>query len=303
MFAFRNSSSKRLIQSNPCGRSLRPALVAWVLVALSPQVLAQADEQCVLSAPPEKALAAMMQAASDVSFEGTVLYERAGSRQFMTVASTAEASRGELRRMNAEANPRPEFWPIPSGSSKRICNVVEVYVSSLESGRIIAGRSTQRLTLRPRDTLRLTHLVDVDEATGLPLAMVTLDLDGQMLERYEYAAIEYGSDIPDTSVGNVVEAEYNRGRNIVPGYFLVSENPDRGIFVVSDGLATASVFVEPLPAGAPVGEGAIIEGATLTYTRGVRSASGGLLISVLGEVPFVTARLLADAVRPPLEDS
>ena len=73
--------------------------------------------------------------------------------------------------------------------------------------------------------------------------------------------------------------------------------------MVSDGLATASVFVEPLPAGAPVGEGAIIEGATLTYTRGVRSASGGLLISVLGEVPFVTARLLADAVRPPLEDS
>ena len=66
---------------------------------------------------------------------------------------------------------------------------------------------------------------------------------------------------------------------------------------------TASVFVEPLPAGAPVGEGAIIEGATLTYTRGVRSGSGGLLISVLGEVPFVTARLLADAVRPPLEDS
>jgi negative regulator of sigma E activity len=41
----------------------------------------------------------------------------------------------------------------------------------------------------------------------------------------------------------------------------------------------------------------------LTYTRGVRSGSGGLLISVLGEVPFVTARLLADAVRPPLEDS
>ena len=181
--------------------------------------------------------------------------------------------------------------------------MLEVYVPRLESGRIIAGRSTQRLTLRPRDTLRLTHLVDMDQSTGLPLAMITLDLDGQMLERYEYAAIEYESVIPGTSVGNVVDAEYKRGRNIVPGYFLISENPDRGLFVVSDGLATASVFVEPLPAGAPVGEGAIIEGATLTYTRGVRSGSGGLLISVLGEVPFVTARLLADAVRPPLEDS
>ena len=71
--------------------------------------------------------------------------------------------------------------------------------------------------------------------------------------------------------------------------------------MVSDGLATASIFVEPLPAGAPAGEGAIIEGSTLTYTRGVPTASGGLLISVLGEVPMVTARLLADAVRPPRE--
>jgi negative regulator of sigma E activity len=36
----------------------------------------------------------------------------------------------------------------------------------------------------------------------------------------------------------------------------------------------------------------------LTYTRGVRTAAGGILISVLGEIPLVTARLLADAVRP-----
>ena len=87
--------------------------------------------------------------------------------------------------------------------------------------------------------------------------------------------------------------------NVVPGFFLILEEPDGGVFVVSDGLATASVFVEPLPLGAPGGEGAVIQGATLTYTRGVPGTGGGLLISVLGEVPLVTARLLADAVRAP----
>ena len=79
----------------------------------------------------------------------------------------------------------------------------------------------------------------------------------------------------------------------------MSEDLVNGVFVVSDGLATASIFVEPLPAGAPPGEGAVIEGATLTYTRGVTGAEGRLLISVLGEIPVVTARMLADAVRPP----
>jgi len=72
--------------------------------------------------------------------------------------------------------------------------------------------------------------------------------------------------------------------------------------VVSDGLAMASVFVEPLPLSAPFGEGLVTHGATLTYTRGVRTAAGGMLISVLGEIPLVTARLLADAVRPSGDD-
>ena len=123
-----------------------------------------------------------------------------------------------------------------------------------------------------------------------------------MLERYEYASIDYqaGSE-RDPLAGK--QREYERGRSVVPGYFVMSEDADRGVFVVSDGLATASIFVEPLPPGAPVGEGAVVEGATLTYTRGVRSAAGGLLISVLGEVPVATARLLADAVRPPREQS
>ena len=64
----------------------------------------------------------------------------------------------------------------------------------------------------------------------------------------------------------MLEADYSRGRTCA-GYFLVTEDPGKGIFVVSDGLATASVFVEPLPAGAPAGEGAVIEGHLDLYAR------------------------------------
>ena len=194
-------------------------------------------------------------------------------------------------------------------SPRRICDVIQVYIPTLDSGPVVAGRQTRRLTLRPRDTLRLAHRIDVDAETGMALAMATAGPEGQMLERYEYATIDYAETAPDSGLLSSPPAAYLPGSSVVPGYFLVSQDADNAIFVVSDGLATASIFIEPLPAGAPLGEGAIIEGATLTYTRGTaaaqtagsdsRSADRGLLISVLGEVPLVTARLLADAVRPP----
>ena len=308
MFAFRNRSSTLALRSKGCCLSAAAALGALCLLVPTP-IVAEVNagsipgRACNLETPSEQALLKMLQASSHQQYEGTVLYERAGSRQFVIVSSPVDdASQGVLRRMNTQVDPAPESWPAPFDSPQRACDVAAAYLSALESGRTVAGRSTQRLTLRPRDTLRLTHLIDIDSETGLALAMATLGSEGKVLERYEYASIDYqaGSE-RDPLAGR--QREYERGRSVVPGYFVLSEDADRGVFVVSDGLATASIFVEPLPPGAPVGEGAVIEGATLTYTRGVRSAAGGLLISVLGEVPVATARLLADAVRPPREQS
>ena len=308
MFAFRNRISTPALQNK--GRCLSSVatlfalcLLMPTLVVAQPDVASPSDPVCSLDTPPEQALFKMLQASAHQRYEGTVLYERAGSRQFVTVSSHIDsAGQGVLRRMNAQADPLPESWPVPFDSPQRACDVAKVYLPTLDSGRTIAGRATQRLTLRPRDTLRLTHYIDIDDVTGFALAMATMGSEGNMLERYEYASIDYQSaserDLLDTG-----QTEYERGRRVVPGYFVLSEDADRGVFVGGDGLAAASIFVGPLPPGAPAGEGAVIEGATLTYTRGVRSAAGGLLISVLGEVPMVTARLLADAVRPPREQS
>ena len=291
-------------------RTIMLALLGALLVSAG--VSAQSPSRaCDLDSPAKQLLNKMLQAPFSLAFEGTVLYERAQGRQFLTVTWPHAAGTGVLRRMNAEADPVAEPWPAPIDSPRRICDVIQVYVPDLESGPVIAGRQTQRLTLRPRDTLRLAHRIDVDAETGMALAMATAGPEGQMLERYEYAAIDYVVTAPDKALVNAPPAAYLPGRSVVPGYFLVSQDPDSAVFVVSDGLATASIFVEPLPLGAPLGEGAIIEGATLTYTRGTASGlpggadarSGGkrgLLISVLGEVPLVTARLLADAVRPPV---
>ena len=262
-------------------------------------ILASAETpRCELVSPAEQALGRVLASPSDFSFEGTLLLERAEGREFLSVKWPEPNGGGSLRRMNTVADPVVKPWPAPARSPQRICDVLRLYSPSLDTGRIIAGRETDRLTLRPRDSLRLPHRINIDRDTGMALAMATAGPDGQMLERYEYAEIRYGARLA-ADIEPPETARHDRERVVVPGFFLILEEPDGGVFVVSDGLATASVFVEPLPLGAPGGEGAVIKGATLTYTRGVPGTGGGLLISVLGEVPLVTARLLADAVRPP----
>jgi sigma-E factor negative regulatory protein RseB len=65
----------------------------------------------------------------------------------------------------------------------------------------------------------------------------------------------------------------------------------------TDGLATFSVFLEPLKVAIKPGEGVEREGSTVAYTRGVALQQRPVLITVVGEIPTNTARMVADAVR------
>jgi hypothetical protein len=273
-------------------------------ILMPPWTTAQtALDPCGSTDEPHRLLARMLDAHSGVSYSASVLFERAGQRQFLTIKWPAGSDTGVLKRMNGAVDPRAEDWPAPVDSAGRLCALIQAYIISVEPGRVIAGRSTQRLSLKPRDTLRLGHVAEVDDLTGLTLAMLTIGSDGRALERYEFAtiAVEFNetarSAVPQ-SVKSIQSLRLDAQKVVLPGYFLVSEDASQGSFVVTDGLATASVFIEPLSGAVPVGEGVVTNGATLTYTRGVQTSSGAILISVLGEVPLVTARLLADAVRP-----
>ena len=277
-------------------------IIAQWYSALSWSQPSQID--CAVSNEAEGTMVGLLGAHRHISFRGTLLYERAGSRQFIDVDWSAGAGEARLRRLNRVADPASETWSPPVLSVARFCDLLGFYVPRVEQGRVIAGRSTRRLTLQPRDTLRLGYIVDVDGETGLPLGMMTADPEGKILERYEFASIDLSGENdafinPELAIGDESAESDLRGRSVLPGYYVVKGHATPAAFVVTDGLATASVFLEPLPSGAAPGEAGVIEGATLAYTRGVSVAGQkGVLISVLGEVPMVTARLLADAIRP-----
>ena len=65
----------------------------------------------------------------------------------------------------------------------------------------------------------------------------------------------------------------------------------------TDGLASFSVFFESLPGAIKPGEGVEREGSTVAYTRGVILDQRPVLVTVLGEIPTNTARMVADSVR------
>jgi sigma-E factor negative regulatory protein RseB len=65
----------------------------------------------------------------------------------------------------------------------------------------------------------------------------------------------------------------------------------------TDGLASFSVFLEPLSAAIKPGEGVQRAGSTVAYTRGRVLQQRPMLVTVLGEIPTNTARMVADSVR------
>ena len=112
---------------------------------------------CELTTEPEQALAKLLDAHRAVSYEGTVLFERADNRQFLEVAWPSrdvpnEHRQGTLRRLNAKVNPQAEFWPSAFVPEGRVCDLGKFYSVSLDSSRVIAGRLTKKFVLRPRDT-------------------------------------------------------------------------------------------------------------------------------------------------------
>ena len=59
----------------------------------------------------------------------------------------------------------------------------------------------------------------------------------------------------------------------------------------------AFVFLEELAREIRPGEGVVRSGGTTSYTRGMSFAGQPVLVTVIGEVPVNTARMVADSIN------
>ncbi len=180
----------------------------------------------------------------------------------------------------------------------------------------IAGRNARRVSIKPEDDFRYGYDFWLEEQTGLLLKWILFDTREKPMATLVFTDFAQGSSIdfdeiePSSSAEDFVEMKtYSLENTVVrqttprwqptelpPGFALASHNRKSGSvgvyehMVYSDGLASVSVYVERPAIGAVVKPGISHLGTNIAYTR----KQGQLQITVIGEVPVVTARTIAD---------
>ncbi|RMD71248.1 MAG: hypothetical protein D6819_02190 [Gammaproteobacteria bacterium] len=193
------------------------------------------------------------------------------------------------------------------------------YHFALEKRDRVAGRPTQILGITPKDSYRYGYRLWLDHDHGLILKSQVMDAEGLVYEQLMFASVAFLDHVDASLFEPFLKGKrltWHHGQNLeeagegfpawrvtwLPeGFTLVSRGMRRSPFsrqlreqrVFSDGLAAVSVFIERAHPGSPPSSGLSAVGALHTYRRHL----DGLVVTVVGEVPALTIRRIAESVR------
>ena len=181
---------------------------------------------------------------------------------------------------------------------------------------MIAGRTAQVIELVPNDAFRYNYKIWADTEFGLLLKMTLLDNKKQTLEQIEFNQLSMLNTQdanwfqPKIDVSKNYVTENAAAINHVNSNWIVAELPagyikvdhvllnlpgktvpvDQMIF--SDGIASVSLFIEPITKGMHPKMGHMLIGSTNICANVI----DGYQITVIGEVPEATVMQIAKAV-------
>lgn len=200
----------------------------------------------------------------------------------------------------------------------QVATLAEHYtLRKLEPARV-AGRDCHAFALEPRDGLRYGQRLWAEAQHGLLLKSQTINEKGQVVEQIAFTEIEIGGPAeryaarlarplagrewravsPTATPARLADMGW-RIEALPPGFRRMLEmrrgigDAEVGHVIFSDGLASVSVFVEVLKAGATPVEGHAVQGAVNVYRRRV----GEHLVTVLGEAPPALVSRIGAAVE------
>jgi len=183
----------------------------------------------------------------------------------------------------------------------------------------VGGRDGVNIQLDPRDKLRYGYIFCVDRQSGLLLRSVMMNEKNEMVEQiaFNQLVLIENSDMdwfhpnvdrgkiylmqPDEKVTPTGAEEDDWVIGQLPAGFRKVEHVRRNVpgktaavnhLVFSDGLASVSLFIEPLGKNVPPRVGHFVQGATNFFASTIE----GRQVIVVGEVPEATVRQIASAV-------
>ncbi|AMO78294.1 MucB/RseB C-terminal domain-containing protein [Pseudomonas citronellolis] len=207
-----------------------------------------------------------------------------------------------------------QLWPVRKLVSDDLASWYDIRMVGQSR---IAGRAATVIGLIPRDQYRYGFELHLDQETGLPLKSLLLNDKGQPLERLQFT--QFSTAAPDDSGLQPSEAcqavpagkpdapvaSSWRSEWVPPGFTLNNtyerRSPVSDDSVVSmdygDGLARFSIFIEPLH-GARIDDARTQLGPTSVVSKRLNTEDGGMMVTVVGEIPTGTAERIAMSVRP-----
>ena len=223
--------------------------------------------------------------------------------------------------------------PTPKGlfpglTVERVAQIAQIYgFEDLGKARV-AGRNCRGIAVVPRDEYRYGYEIWADEATGVPLKVNLVGRDGNLLEQMMFTEIDFPARIPDIALQSELDPTRVAGAitrllpapaatstatappavpggrfsRLPPGFRVTLRDvrptaDGKGVvehLVLSDGLSAVSVFSARKQVPARVFQGVSQMGAVHAYGR----MQGTMHITVMGEAPPETVRLIGESLRP-----
>lgn len=270
----------------------------------------------------------MSRSMRQVSYQGIVTLQRDDEMQMMQVSHSVDSDGTTSERLveltgqgaQVERGSHPLDCIHPGDQLLRgsllpedRCAFAEQYRFSVADGERVAGRKAVLIDVAPRDMYRFGYIMALDQETGLLLKTQTISHGHKVLETMQFAHLTYTDAVPAPGEVDVIhEAQHPLSENHstrstvarpwaigwLPRGFAATDSP-LGVDArrtYTDGLAVFSVFLEDMNIEIRPGEGVVRQGGTTTYSRGMRLAGQPVLVTVIGEVPVNTARMVADSV-------
>jgi len=220
--------------------------------------------------------------------------------------------------------------PTPKGlfpglTPERVEQIARYYEFQNVGEARIAGRNCRGITIAPRDQFRYGYEIWADAATAVPVKVNLIGRNNRVMEQLMFTEIDFPKSIPDSAlqteldprqfqkVTRVVQdpkpftdaapaAGEVQVANLPPGYRVTMRDvrptaDGQGMvehLLLSDGLSAISVFSARRKVPAQVFQGASQIGALHAYGRVV----GQVHITVVGEAPSETVRLIGENVQP-----